>query len=180
MTLVSDDGNRIRAHKASASTIFRDMFQNDDDNTEYEVIHVRGVKSKLIAAMVDLVYNGETTLKEKDCNGFLKTLKEYKIVKVKSTEETIKTRCNFFNRGFCRSGSDCLFNHPKEDCKTDVERKICTERKCKKRHRLQCKYFNSERGCARGDGCIFLHKNIRESGNIVKKDSKLKCDTCKF
>ena len=77
VTLVSDDGNRIRAHKvvlASASTIFRDMFQNDDDNTEYEVIHVRGVKSKLIAAMVDLVYNGETTLKEKDCNDFLKTI----------------------------------------------------------------------------------------------------------
>jgi hypothetical protein len=139
VTLVSDDGNRIRAHKvvlASASTIFRDMFQNDDDNTEYEVIHVRGVKSKLIAAMVDLVYNGETTLKEKDCNDFLKTLKEYKIVKVKSTEETIKTRCNFFNRGFCRSGSECLFNHPKEDCKTHVERKICTERKCKKKTQI--------------------------------------------
>ena len=135
------------------------MFQNDDKYTEYEVIHMRGVKSKLIAAMVDLVYNGETTLKERDCYDFLKTLKEYKIVKVKSTEETIKTRCNFFNRGFCRSGSDCLFNHPKEDCKTHVEGKECTERKCRKRHRLQCKYFNSVRGCARGDGCMFLHKN---------------------
>ena len=65
VTLVSDDGDRIRAHKvvlASASTIFRDMFQNDDENTEYKVIHMRGIKSKLIAAMVDLVYNGETTL----------------------------------------------------------------------------------------------------------------------
>ena len=46
VTLVSDDGDRIRAHKvvlASASTIFRDMFQNDDGNTEYEVIHMNGV-----------------------------------------------------------------------------------------------------------------------------------------
>ena len=50
------------------------MFQNDDKYTEYEVIHMRGVKSKLIAAMVDLVYNGENTLKERDCNDFLKTL----------------------------------------------------------------------------------------------------------
>ena len=27
---------------------------------------------------------------------------------------------------------------------------------------------------------MFLNKNIRENGNIVKKDSKPKCDTCKF
>ena len=27
---------------------------------------------------------------------------------------------------------------------------------------------------------MFLHKNKKENGNIVKKDTKLKCDTCKF
>ena len=38
VTLASDDYDRIRAHKvvlASASTIFRDLFQSDDENTEY-------------------------------------------------------------------------------------------------------------------------------------------------
>ena len=40
VTLVSDDYDRIRAHKvvlASASTIFRDMFQTEDKDMEYEV-----------------------------------------------------------------------------------------------------------------------------------------------
>ena len=79
---------------------------------------MRGVKSKLISAIFELVYYGETTLTERDCYEFLKTLKENKIVKVKLSEGTNKTRCNFFKREFCRAGGDCLFDHPKEDCKT--------------------------------------------------------------
>ena len=46
VTLISDDDKRFRAHKvvlASASTLFRDMFQNYDEETEYQVIHMRGV-----------------------------------------------------------------------------------------------------------------------------------------
>ena len=49
VTLASDDYDRIRAHKvvlASASTIFRDMFQTEDKNMEYEVLRMRGVSSK--------------------------------------------------------------------------------------------------------------------------------------
>ena len=40
ITLVSDDGHRIRAQKvvlASASPTFRDMFQNYECYTEYQV-----------------------------------------------------------------------------------------------------------------------------------------------
>ena len=68
VTLISDDDKRFRAHKvvlASASTLFRDMFQNYDEETEYQVIHMRGVSSKLIAAMIDLVYDGETKVEER-------------------------------------------------------------------------------------------------------------------
>ena len=69
MTLISEHKDRIRAHRAilaSASTTFRDLFQTVDDNTEYEVIHMKGVSSKFISSMVDLIYNGETTVKERD------------------------------------------------------------------------------------------------------------------
>ena len=44
VTLVSDEGMRIRAHKvvrASASTLFRDLFQNQDEDTEYQEVHMR-------------------------------------------------------------------------------------------------------------------------------------------
>ena len=70
MTLVSDDYDRIRAHKvvlATSSTIFKDIFQTEDKNMEYEVLPMRGVSSKLMASMVELIYNGETTVEERDC-----------------------------------------------------------------------------------------------------------------
>ena len=70
VTLVSDEGMRIRAHKvvlASASTLFRDLFQNQDEDTEYQEVHMRRVPSKLIVAMVDQVYNGEAQVEEKVC-----------------------------------------------------------------------------------------------------------------
>ena len=165
---------------ASASTIFRDMFQTVDENVEYEVIHMKGKESKLIEAMVELLYNGETTVKERDCQDFLNTLKEYKIVKVKSTEETNKIRCNFFNRGFCSAGSDCLFDHPEEDCEAHMVGNFCRDRKCRKRNRFPCKYRNSERGCTRGEECMFLHEKPRENIHNVSEDSYQKCDTCKL
>ena len=44
---------------------------------------MRGLSSKFIVYMVDLVYNDETTVKPRDCGDFLKKLKEYTILKVK-------------------------------------------------------------------------------------------------
>ena len=90
LTLVGEDDWRIRAHKVVlvfASSIFTDMFQTDFEDIEYRVIYMRGVASKCIEAMVDLVYNDETWVEEKDCEEFLQILKDYKIVKVKSTEK---------------------------------------------------------------------------------------------
>ena len=182
VTLISDDDKRFRAHKvvlASASTLFRDLFQNYDEETEYQVIHIRGVSSNLIAAMIDLVYDGETKVEERECDEFLKTLKQYKIVKVKSAEETAKIRCNFFNRGYCKNGSECAFDHPREDCETQKVGNVCKDRVCSKRHRVICKYENSTGGCVRGKECMFLHIETNEDVNQVKKTSQ-KCDACRF
>ena len=63
MTLVSEDDDRILAHRvvlASPSKIFRDMFRTYENDKDYHVISMRGVQSKLINAMVDLIYHGET------------------------------------------------------------------------------------------------------------------------
>ena len=53
VTLVSKDGERIRAHKivlASTSTIFRKILKNYDEKNEDQVISMRGVQSKFINA----------------------------------------------------------------------------------------------------------------------------------
>ena len=60
VTLVSEDGEMFQAHKvvlSSASTLFREMFQN---NKEAEEISMKGIHSRFMKALVDLVYNGET------------------------------------------------------------------------------------------------------------------------
>ena len=74
VTLVSDDNRKVRAHKvvlASASSIFRDLFQSNEDNNEYQVVNIRGVKSCFLTAMIDLVYEGETKVKEREFEEFL-------------------------------------------------------------------------------------------------------------
>ena len=73
VTLISDDDKRFRGHKVvleSAGTLFRDMFQNYDEETEYQVILIRGVSSKLIAAMIYLVYDGRQKLKKENVMNF--------------------------------------------------------------------------------------------------------------
>ena len=77
VTLLSDDGERILAHKvvlASASTIFRKMFETYKED-EDQVISMRGVQSNFINSMVNLIYNGETEVKLIECDEFMNILK---------------------------------------------------------------------------------------------------------
>ena len=67
VTLVSNNEKRIPAQKvvlASAHTVFRDLFQSDEEQDDYQVIHIKGVKSSFMTAMVYLVYDGETKVKK--------------------------------------------------------------------------------------------------------------------
>ena len=94
VTLVSDDDEKIRAHKlvlASVSTPsgtcsrLMTKIQHKLWINPYE----RSIK-KIYIYLVDLVYNGESTVKERGCEDFLKILKKYNILKVKSTGKLIK------------------------------------------------------------------------------------------
>ena len=83
VTLVSEYGYRIRAHKvvlASASTVMRDTLQTNEEN-EYQVVHMNAVKSRLMRSIVDLLYNGETKVNQRDCEDFMNILSHYRIVK---------------------------------------------------------------------------------------------------
>lgn len=173
VTLVSGDNKMIRAHKvvlATASTLFNDMFQNYNEKTKNQVVHMRGVSTNLIVAMIDLVYEGATEVDEKDCDNFLQTLKQYKIFKVKSTEEAKKVRCNFYNRGYCKAGPECVFDHPKEDCENHRVGNFCRNRECTKRHRVICKYEGSNFGCVRGSECMFLHEDQKDGDDHVETE----------
>jgi hypothetical protein len=73
---------------------------------------------------------------------------EYK----KSQEPRVKIGCNFYNRGFCRRCITCDFEHPVKLCDQYKLEGECSRRLCKDRH-IKCKYFQSQKGCLRGNSC---------------------------
>ena len=56
---------------ASARSTFMDIFQSEEDNPEYQVIHMKGIKSVFMRVMVDLVYDGESKIQQSICQEFL-------------------------------------------------------------------------------------------------------------
>ena len=89
VTLVSNNEKIIPDQKvvlASTHTVFRDLFQSDEEEDDYQVIHIKGVKSSFMTAMVDLVYDGETKVKKTECEEFLHFLMQYKLLKYNSNE----------------------------------------------------------------------------------------------
>ena len=77
VTLVSNDTETILAHKvvlASASSLFREMFQDC-------------VQTKHMNDMIELIYNGETEIKETECEEFLNILEEYRVASKESLGE---------------------------------------------------------------------------------------------
>ena len=86
-------------------------------------------------------------------------------------------RCRYWNRGFCREKSSCLFSHVKEDCESFQKDGSCHDRTCKKRHRKECCYFNKG-NCFRGDKCEYMHKrknHIEETNNDKQHSSNGDC-----
>ena len=53
VTLVSNNEKRFPAQKvvpAPAHTLFRDLFQSDKEEDDYQVIHIKGAKSSFMTA----------------------------------------------------------------------------------------------------------------------------------
>ena len=92
----------------------------------------------------------------------------------------MKVRCNFYNRGFCREGSLCDFEHPAKLCEQYTQDGICSRRHCKDRHTYKCKYFLSQHGCFRGGSCEYFHEmvtNIDEDCGEIDDRKDFEVDT---
>ena len=175
VTLVSEDNIKVRAHKvvlASASTLFRDLFLSNEEESEYEVINLRGVSSRCMTALCDLIYEGETKVKERECKEFLEILQQYNLLKENPEDPQTRT-CKYYNRGFCKVGPECAFIHSKSDCENHMMGKHCGDHQCKQRHSIICKYWDSPKGCFRHKQCQYLHEDQND-------DMEIKCYVCKF
>ena len=72
VTLVSDDGKHVEAHKvilASSSPFFADLFKRSKH--QHPLISMRGVKEEVLVATVDFLYNGEANVFQENLDSFL-------------------------------------------------------------------------------------------------------------
>lgn len=87
-------------------------------------------------------------------------------------EKTRKSdkKCKFYNRGYCKKQTACIFMHPEQICKKHCDDKKCDEGgACRQRHPHVCKFW-LKGFCFRGDGCSFLHKKKGEKIDETKDD----------
>jgi hypothetical protein len=100
-----------------------------------------------------------------------------KLRKIKKKDSKVK-KCNFYNRGFCKEGFSCRFDHSESsNCETFSEQGTCCNKQCKKRHLYTCKYLITVGGCFRGEDCVFNHDvNVTENEIKCSVDEHVKED----
>ena len=80
VTLVTDDGQYIQAHKiilAAGSHFFNDIFMKS--NHSDMLVYLKGISSAKLEHVIDFIYNGETFLAQEDLNAFIETGEELKV-----------------------------------------------------------------------------------------------------
>jgi len=80
VTLATDDGRHIQAHKlilSAGSQFFNDIFANSDHANM--LIYLKGIKSDNLEYVTDFIYNGEVFVTQEELEQFLETGKELKV-----------------------------------------------------------------------------------------------------
>ena len=80
VTLATDDGQQIQAHKiilSAGSKFFNELLKKADHPSPF--IYLKGINMVDIEYVVDFLYNGETNLPQEDLNVFLETAQEFQI-----------------------------------------------------------------------------------------------------
>ena len=80
VTLVTDDGQHIQAHKiilSAGSHIFSDIFLKS--NQANMLIYLKGINSVQLEHILDFLYNGEASIEQDDLKEFLETGKELRV-----------------------------------------------------------------------------------------------------
>ena len=77
VTLATDDGHQIEAHKiilSAGSTFFSEIFKNIKHQSPF--IYLKGIKRVELEHVIDFLYNGEANIGQEELNNFLETAQE--------------------------------------------------------------------------------------------------------
>ena len=59
------------------------------------------------------------------------------------SKKLFNKKCNFYNRGFCNKGNQCVFLHPLRLCGSIFEGNICEDAQCEDRHPFECRKYRT-------------------------------------
>jgi len=80
VTLVSDDGQHIRAHKiilTAGSDFFSDIFMKS--NHSNMLVYLKGISSDKLEPVIDFIYNGEVFITQEQMKVFIETGKDLQV-----------------------------------------------------------------------------------------------------
>ena len=91
-----------------------------------------------------------------------------KIANVKGVKEQSNKKCRYNNVGYCKMGTDCVYNHSNKVCDEFLTTRCPDPKSCSYRHPKECKFWLGDpRGCLRGQECKYLHK-MENKGRHIK------------
>jgi len=88
VTLATDDGHQIQAHRvilSAGSDFFSDIFTKFNQSSM--LIYLRGIGRKELENITDFLYNGETFVTQEELSSFLEIAQELKVKGLESSEE---------------------------------------------------------------------------------------------
>ena len=105
VTLVSDDGRKVEAHKivlAASSPFFMTLLKSSKNT--HPLIYLRGVKEETLLAMTDFLYNGEANVFQENLDSFLALAEEFKLKGLTGSDQSQRDK-NCFTSGLHYSTS---------------------------------------------------------------------------
>ena len=95
VTLVSDDHNKISAHKlvlSASSEYFKDIFKNNQHS--HPLLCLDGISTADLSNIMNYIYNGEVQMYQDDLDRFLSVAQRLKLEGLIEAEETYETNKN--------------------------------------------------------------------------------------
>ena len=80
VTLVTDDGQQIQAHKiilSAGSRVFNDIFMKS--NHSNMLVYLKGINSLKLGPVIDFIYDGEVLIGQEELEMFIETGKELQV-----------------------------------------------------------------------------------------------------
>ena len=126
VTLVSDDGHQIKAHKivlSAGSRFFSDIFMATTSSSSNMLVYLKGIRSAGLVHVTDFLYDGEISIAKEELSILLETAHELGVKGLKQEELNLKDALSEQEQVTSYQGTDAGTDHiviETEDEKNDA------------------------------------------------------------